>query len=73
MPSQIVRRHLQSKANAVHLMGCGFGRKRPYPSMAIAKQIASQSGTERGLALRVYKCKYCRYWHLTSQEPRSTK
>lgn len=42
-------------------------RKKAYSTLKIAKQKANQCRKMNGATLSVYKCPYCRDYHLTHQ------
>jgi hypothetical protein len=47
--------------------------KHPYLNLARAKQAARNAQHVAGHPLRVYKCRTCRQYHLTSQDkPKTT-
>jgi len=48
---------------------CGPQKKRPYRTKAIAKMMAARIMKAGHVQekLRVYKCPWCREWHLTHQ------
>jgi hypothetical protein len=42
------------------------GRKKKYPTEAIAEKVRQDCEVLRGVALRIYQCSWCQLWHLSS-------
>jgi len=73
MPGQLPNEAPLTKSAMLRLTGCGHGHKRLYETVAIAKQVAAHSLRDKGITLRVYKCRLCRHYHLTKQVPRKAQ
>ena len=45
-------------------------KKAKYYSLAVAELVVSRAKTERGIDLRIYKCDFCRNFHVTKKPAR---
>ena len=56
-----------SKAKRAVALMSGCMTKNRYYTERIANEVALHQSKKSGIALKVYQCKFCNGWHLTSK------
>ena len=46
---------------------CSRSGKNTFGTLAQAQSVAAGAHVKRGLTLRVYRCEFCGFWHLTTR------
>lgn len=67
------RENIKNNKKYITVRSHGCTRKQAYQTKKIALENAHASTRHAGMTIRVYKCPYCHYYHLTHQVPRKPK
>lgn len=73
MASEVIKRPLPRGVPSKPLSGrqlCAKQKKRRYRSKGAARRAGDEFSPRYGSTYRVYRCPWCRGWHLTTAEER---
>lgn len=67
------RRSAQRNVPGMDTERCPASGKRGYPTKQVARSRAAQTQSGKDVKLRIYRCPYCRNWHMTSMTLRTNR